>query len=94
MEIWNGFIRISEIKPIDRKPCCVWKSQEGGSGQDETFRHSIGPRPVCQQALANRLDPIFEKVFDPSSFGYRTGRKTADALAKSGVNWRPEMSGS
>src|ERR1035437_574576 len=25
---------------------------------------------VCQQALANRLEPIFEKVFDPSSFGY------------------------
>jgi RNA-directed DNA polymerase len=37
---------------------------------------------TCQQALANRLDPIFEKVFDPSSFGYRKGRKTADALAK------------
>jgi retron-type reverse transcriptase len=31
---------------------------------------------ICQQALANRLEPIFEKVFDPSSFGYRKGRKT------------------
>jgi RNA-directed DNA polymerase len=37
---------------------------------------------VCQQALADRLEPIFEKVFDPSSFGYRKGRKTADALGK------------
>jgi RNA-directed DNA polymerase len=37
---------------------------------------------VCQQALVNRLEPIFEKVFDPSSFGYRKGRKTADALTK------------
>ena len=37
---------------------------------------------ICQQALANRLEPIFEKVFDPSSFGYRKGRKTADALTK------------
>jgi RNA-directed DNA polymerase len=37
---------------------------------------------VCQQALVNRLEPIFEKVFDPSSFGYRKGRKTADALSK------------
>jgi RNA-directed DNA polymerase len=37
---------------------------------------------VCQQALANRQEPIFEKVFDPSSFGYRKGRKTADALTK------------
>jgi RNA-directed DNA polymerase len=35
---------------------------------------------VCQQALANRLE--LEKVFDPSSFGYPKGRKTADALAK------------
>ena len=37
---------------------------------------------VCQQATVNRLEPIFEKVFDPSSFGYRKGRKTADALGK------------
>ena len=37
---------------------------------------------MCQQALVNRLEPIFEKVFDPSSFGYRKGRKTADALTK------------
>jgi RNA-directed DNA polymerase len=37
---------------------------------------------VCQQAMVNRLEPIFEEVFDPSSFGYRKGRKTADALGK------------
>jgi len=46
---------------------------------------------VCQQALANRLEPIFEKVFDPSSFGYRKGRKTADALTKI---WREIQAGS
>src|ERR1700739_2860664 len=45
---------------------------------------------VCQQALVNRLVPIFEKVFDPSSFGYRKGRKTADALTKL---WREGESG-
>src|SRR6266852_2501308 len=45
---------------------------------------------VCQQALANRLEPIFEKVFDPSSFGYRKGRKTADALTKI---WREIQAG-
>jgi RNA-directed DNA polymerase len=45
---------------------------------------------VCQQALANRLEPIFEKVFDPSSFGYRKGRKTADALSKI---WREIQAG-
>lgn len=37
---------------------------------------------VCQQALHNRLEPIFEKVFDDASFGYRKGRSTKDALRK------------
>ena len=46
---------------------------------------------VCQQALVNRLEPIFEKVFDPSSFGYRKGRKTSDALSKI---WREVEAGS
>ena len=46
---------------------------------------------VCQQALVNRLEPIFEEVFDPSSFGYRKGRKTADALTKI---WREVETGS
>jgi len=46
---------------------------------------------VCQQALVNRLEPIFERVFDPSSFGYRKGRKTADALTKI---WREVEAGS
>ena len=37
---------------------------------------------VCQQALLNRLEPIFEPVFDDASFGYRQGRSTKDALRK------------
>jgi len=37
---------------------------------------------VCQQALLNRLEPIFEPVFDSASFGYRRGRSTKDALGK------------
>ena len=37
---------------------------------------------VCQQALLNRLEPIFEPVFDEASFGYRPGRSTKDALRK------------
>jgi len=37
---------------------------------------------VCQQAALNRLEPIFEKLFDESSFGYRKGRRTRDALGK------------
>jgi len=37
---------------------------------------------VCQQALVNRLEPIFEPVFDDANFGYRRGRSTKDALRK------------
>ena len=46
---------------------------------------------VCQQALLNWLEPIFEPVFDDSSFGYRRGRSTKDALRKV---WREIQSGS
>jgi group II intron reverse transcriptase/maturase len=37
---------------------------------------------VCQQALHNRLEPIFEAVFDDANFGYRKGRSPKDALRK------------
>lgn len=37
---------------------------------------------VCQQALVNRLEVIFEPVFDDASFGYRSGRSTKDAMRK------------
>ncbi len=37
---------------------------------------------MCQQALLNRLEPIFEPGFDDASFGYRRGRSAKDALRK------------
>jgi len=37
---------------------------------------------VCQQALLNRLEPIFEAEFDEASFGYRRGQAPQDALRK------------
>jgi group II intron reverse transcriptase/maturase len=37
---------------------------------------------VVQQALLNRLGPIFEKKFLPTSFGFRPGRSTHDALRR------------
>jgi group II intron reverse transcriptase/maturase len=46
---------------------------------------------VCQQALLNRLEPIFEPVFDDASFGYRRGRSAKDALRKI---WKEIQSGS
>ena len=37
---------------------------------------------VCQQALLNRLEPIFEPVFDDANYGYRQGRSAHGALRK------------
>ena len=37
---------------------------------------------VCQQALLNRLAPIFEPVFDDANCGYRQGRSAHGALRK------------
>lgn len=37
---------------------------------------------VWQQAVLNRLEPIFEPMFDDASFGYRRGRSTKDALTQ------------
>jgi retron-type reverse transcriptase len=48
---------------------------------------------VCQQALVNRLEPIFELTFDEANFGYRSGRSARIALRrvwkeiKSGREW-------
>jgi retron-type reverse transcriptase len=35
---------------------------------------------VCQQALVNRLEPIFEAEFDEANMGYRKGRSVNDHL--------------
>ena len=45
---------------------------------------------VCQQALLNRLESIFEPVFDEANFGYRRGRSTKDAMRKV---WKEIQSG-
>ena len=37
---------------------------------------------VCQQALKNRLEPIFEPKFSECSFGYRPGKSTHQAMRK------------
>ena len=37
---------------------------------------------ICQQALRNRLEPIFEPMFSDSSFGYRPGRSAHQAMRK------------
>ena len=37
---------------------------------------------VCQQALVQRMEPIFEPQFQDCSFGYRPGRSPHDAMRK------------
>jgi group II intron reverse transcriptase/maturase len=37
---------------------------------------------VCQQALVQRMEPIFEPLFEDCSFGYRKGRSPHDAMRK------------
>jgi group II intron reverse transcriptase/maturase len=55
------------------------------SGQPGKFR-SLGIPTIYdrvgQQALLNRLEPIFEPGFDDANFGYRKGRSPKDALRK------------
>lgn len=54
----------------------------GSSGEHRTLGIPTIVDRVCQQALVNRLEPIFEPVFDDANFGYRRGRSTKDALRK------------
>jgi group II intron reverse transcriptase/maturase len=54
----------------------------GRSGEYRTLGIPTIYDRICQQALLNRLEPIFEPVFDDANFGYRRGRSTKDALRK------------
>ena len=45
---------------------------------------------VCQQALVQRMGPIFEATFVDCSFGYREGRSPHDAMRKV---WRELLKG-
>jgi RNA-directed DNA polymerase len=83
----------SELKGDAYQPQPVRQVQIPKAGKPDEFRKLGIPTiydRVCQQALLNRLEPIFEPVFDEANFGYRRGRSTKDAMRKV---WREIHSG-
>ena len=74
-----------ELKTDTYQPMAVRQKLIPKAGQPGKFRPLGIPTiydRVCQQALLNRLVPIFDPVFEDASFGYRKGRSTKDALRK------------
>jgi RNA-directed DNA polymerase len=83
----------SELTEETYEPRPVRQVQIPKAGKPGEFRTLGVPTiydRVCQQALLNRLEPIFEPVFDEANFGYRRGRSTKDAMRKV---WKEIQSG-
>src|SRR3954467_6891955 len=87
----------SELTEETYEPQPVRQVQIPKTGKPGEFRTLGVPTiydRVCQQALLNRLEPIFEPVFDEASFGYRRGDRRRMPCAKYGRRFRAGGSGS
>ncbi len=84
----HGELRVDSFRPLPVRQKPIPKT--GRPGEYRMLGIPTIFDRVCQQALLNRLEPIFEPVFDDANFGYRRGRSTKDALRKV---WREIQNG-
>ena len=70
----------------------VWIPKPGSREERPLGIPTVKERTV-QTALRNVIEPIFERIFSPKSFGFRPGRgckdalRMVDSLLKAGFNW-------
>lgn len=73
-------LKMGKYKPLPVKR--VYIEKQGKAGEKRPLGIPTIKDRVCQQAVKNRLEPIFEKSFNDCSFGYRPNRSPHMAMKK------------